>query len=178
MDINGVVRDGDQDIIESRPPKQTARKSTGGRAPSGPLFGKAAGPRPTVQPKLKQTPMLPATDQLPDEECCLGELREASSNIESRFVSTGAIKTPICITCGGNGGDIHHCEVLWAVTKSVAGTVSFPMSLSQCQGSALQPLLTAAKPSPFGRGNETVHDSTVRTAEQLLPNDFSTNFGS
>ena len=46
--------------------------------------------------------------------------------------------------------------------------VSFPMPHGQ-QEKELSRIRAAAEPSPFGHGNQTVVDTTVRKAHQLMP---------
>jgi hypothetical protein len=95
------------------------------------------------------------TDQMARDH--VANLTSALDAIESRFHINGAIKDrSISLTMGEN-------------------VMTFPMSLEDAQ-SKLAALLTAAKPSPFGRGQETVIDPSVRVAKELLPETFTVDF--
>jgi len=83
----------------------------------------------------------------------VAELQSVTENIVSRFVTNGAVQQTV------------HVDV--------KGTrISFPLSAGQAV-MTLKPLLDEAKPSPYGHGSETVVNTSVRNAMEILPGEFS-----
>ena len=63
---------------------------------------------------------------------------------------------------------------MWAAAGGAGGTpttMRFPIAAEQANAQ-LAPLLAAARPSPFGKGTQTVVDETVRVAKELKPDEF------
>jgi hypothetical protein len=99
-----------------------------------------------------------------DPECSevsrLQELGDTVDSIESRYVVNSK----------------YHVKddapfAIKIIAENGASEITFPMKNGQLK-KGLQPLLAASSSSPFGRGQETVHDTTVRDARQLLPDTF------
>ena len=83
-------------------------------------------------------------------------LNAAIDGIESKFYVSGSASRGIKLTMGETA-------------------CAFPMSTQDAKDK-LAPLVAAARPSPFGRGNETVLDPSVRVAKELLPTEFDMDF--
>lgn len=90
----------------------------------------------------------------------LDALGDAIDAIESHYVTTGKWSMPSSVTVSGSTFD----------------PVAFPMARGS-QNSKLSALRNAAQPSPFGQNKETVVDSAVRKAHQLMPDQFQLSGG-
>ncbi|KOO52928.1 hypothetical protein Ctob_011361, partial [Chrysochromulina tobinii] len=86
-------------------------------------------------------------------EPLLSELGMAVDAIESRYCTSGQWLMP---------------SALKLQLSKETSPVSFPMPHGQ-QEKELSRIRAAAEPSPFGHGNQTVVDTTVRKAHQLMP---------
>ncbi len=91
----------------------------------------------------------------------LAELGNAVDSIESRFVCSGSWRMP---------------QALKLQLSAAAPPVTVPMARG-AQDAELARIRAAAAPSPFGHGNKTVVDSTVRKAHQLMPEQFQLSGG-
>ena len=89
----------------------------------------------------------------------LQEIADAADSLESQFIVTGK-NAPA-------EGSVFTVKVLRTGT-----TVQLPVSQREINGGALAPLITEAKPSPFGMGGETVVDPSVRNASHLFEDDI------
>ena len=98
---------------------------------------------------------------MPSDDELLEELGAAVDGIESRFV------------CGGQWTMLTKLQLQLSAD---AAPISIPMHRGQ-QDSELNRIRAAASPSPFGRGGQTVVDTSVRKAHQLMPEQFSLSGG-
>ena len=94
-------------------------------------------------------------------EPLLSELGMAVDAIESRYCTSGQWLMP---------------SALKLELSKDTSPVSFPMPHGQ-QEKELSRIRAAAEPSPFGHGNQTVVDTTVRKAHQLMPDQVSMSGG-
>ena len=94
-------------------------------------------------------------------EPLLSELGLAVDAIESRYCTSGQWLMP---------------SALKLELSKDTSPVSFPMPHGQ-QEKELSRIRAAAEPSPFGHGNQTVVDTTVRKAHQLMPDQVSMSGG-
>ena len=91
----------------------------------------------------------------------LSELGAAVDAIESRYLHSGQWSMP---------------SALKLKLSTASQAVSFPMPRGQ-QDAELARVRAASAPSPFGHGNATVVDTTVRKAHQLMPDQFEPSHG-
>ena len=87
----------------------------------------------------------------------LAAVRKAYNNIESKFCVEGKIYSDIAIELPRE--------------EETSERISFPVKNSQ-RDAVLAPLLSRTEDSPFGAGNATVLDPSVRRATQLKPDKF------
>uniref|UniRef100_A0A0G4FW87 Fe2OG dioxygenase domain-containing protein n=1 Tax=Chromera velia CCMP2878 TaxID=1169474 RepID=A0A0G4FW87_9ALVE len=93
-----------------------------------------------------------------------GDLTDALDNMDSKFMEKGEFSLP------------PETGLQVTLSEHLGGeTVKFPLSLESAEND-LKPILEHAETSPFGRGGETVVDSSVRVASHLTPEMFSVSF--
>jgi hypothetical protein len=139
---------------------KTKSRTAGFLSPADPETRKSKPTKQRKQAKSKSAPkketvfMLKETDpRAKGHAACVDAISEAATNIESSYVTSGNLQGAVMLKL-----------------SSIEEEIAFPMSTKQIN--QLKPLLAAASPSPFGRGNQTVHDPSVRVASQLLPSEF------
>jgi hypothetical protein len=88
----------------------------------------------------------------------LEQIAKAADSLESRFLVKGSSPPPagseITVTVLNHSDSPH--------------TIRLPVSRREVASGAIEAMLTAAQPSPFGMGSETVVDPSVRRAEQIM----------
>ena len=110
-----------------------------------------------------------ATDISPivmsDDNALLSELGDAVDSIESRYICSGQWTMPSALKLQ-----------LSSAANSAAAPICFPMTRGS-QEAELARVRAASAPSPFGHGNQTKVDTTVRKAHQLMPDQFEMSGG-
>ena len=92
-----------------------------------------------------------------DDRIKLKRLSQAVNNIQSRYYTSGSLRQQgLVMTVGGE-------------------EFSFPMSQAQAEEN-MPKLLENANASPFGKGNTTVVDDSVRKACEIFPNSIAMDF--
>ena len=130
--------------------KTAATKSTASRdrQPSSSSSSSSSSPAAAAAPQT-----IPAT-----HESLIKSITHAVDSIESKYTVSGVINTSATVKFLGG-----------------AAAITFPLSQSAAE-QQLPQLLSSATTSPFGHGNQTLVDSSVRSAHHLLPSEFEIDF--
>jgi hypothetical protein len=91
---------------------------------------------------------------------------------EARHVEDMSNTLDTIDSCFHVQGSVQRDSVRLTAGGSVA---TFPMAMAAAQTS-LAPLLAAARPAPFGRGDQTVLDPKIRVAKELAAGEFSVDW--